>query len=272
MLGKILSSIIPKFKPLEEALIKELLDNVLITDTKAKLKSQIEGINHVQRLSDGKEVDLYCMRGGKPYRDDSQRVVAPTVEFKFASISFKPSNTNEKLKVDFWLVEGMLFSLTFSKSPKPYLSNAVIFVEEVKFYNRDNNIRMGDVNFLGILKEWSNKYNVRGIKPPLTESSIKSFVFNQAINFPAGYLDLIGKTDGCDVNAWHVLGLMEIRQIVLEDKNYWIIAEADNIGVLAIIDSKQSDNIYFLDFDGSEPQDMGRNFEDVMEEIIKKNK
>lgn len=65
----------------------------------AKLQRQIEVINKIQWLSDGKEVNLYQMRRGKPAFDDNARFLNAAGEELLASAKLIGLDKRSKLKV-----------------------------------------------------------------------------------------------------------------------------------------------------------------------------
>ncbi len=108
--------------------------------TGIRLRRQIEVINHIQRLYDGKEVDLYQMRFGKAAFDDSLRFPDAADEVLLASVSLKLANIEATLKADVWLAGGRIFSLELNEAPKRYfagikLREAQPEVVEVKIFH-----------------------------------------------------------------------------------------------------------------------------------------
>ncbi len=56
-----------------EARVIEAIKSQLGSDAATRLQAQIDSVNKVQRLTDGKEVNLYRVAHGKPAFDDSLR-------------------------------------------------------------------------------------------------------------------------------------------------------------------------------------------------------
>jgi len=78
-----------------------------------KLRRRIESINLVQRVDGGREVNAYVMRDGKPFFDESIRLVADNGEKKLAAFSFRTSD-QRLYEGAMWLVNGQLYSLEFN--------------------------------------------------------------------------------------------------------------------------------------------------------------
>ena len=55
-------------------------------------------------------------------------------EFKFATVEFTIPCYNIKMMVDFWLVNGYLFSLKFNSSPKKYIKENTVEIQNVLLY------------------------------------------------------------------------------------------------------------------------------------------
>jgi len=101
-----------------ELAVVEAVQTKLPATARHLIRRQLEAINLVQRHSQDKEVNLYRMRGRK---------VEPPVEFRFpndaeeihlARVRLESFETAEEVVADVWLVRGILFSITFGRSPK----------------------------------------------------------------------------------------------------------------------------------------------------------
>lgn len=107
--------------PFEERILAEVMAR-LHEEARARLQRQIDVINKVQRLSGGRDVNLYQMRGGSAAFDDSLRFPNAPAELLLASVNLALPNHNEVLKVELWMAEGRLFSLEFNRAPKQFFS------------------------------------------------------------------------------------------------------------------------------------------------------
>jgi hypothetical protein len=85
-----------------------------------QLRRQFEVVNKVQRIASGKEVNLYCMRAGRPAFDDRIRFVG-IEEALLATVYFQDDlRGKERLKLELWIANGRLFSLIYGKPPREY--------------------------------------------------------------------------------------------------------------------------------------------------------
>lgn len=105
--------------PFEEAILQSVvaqMDDV----AGLRLKRQIDVMNKVQRIGDGREVNLYCMKNGKPAFDDSLRFPNAPAESMLASVVVRLPDNESKLTAKVWLAEGRLFSIEFTTPPKKF--------------------------------------------------------------------------------------------------------------------------------------------------------
>jgi hypothetical protein len=109
-----------KLLPLETVLLESLLKTIQ-EELAGCIKKQISAITKIQRLYDGKEVNLYMSRKNIVSCSDYITVLDMD-EFKFATVKFTIPSYSAKNEVDFWLVRGYLFSLNFKVSPKKYVN------------------------------------------------------------------------------------------------------------------------------------------------------
>lgn len=103
-----------------------ILDAVLLRMSEGarhKLKLQIDAVNKVQRINDGKEVNLYKVCFGKAIFDEHLRFPNAPDEMLLASTKIKLPHENATLKVSVWMADGRLFSLEYSGSPMKFFGS-----------------------------------------------------------------------------------------------------------------------------------------------------
>lgn len=99
---------------------KKLLETVrthLSIDAQVIFQAQIDSINRIQRLTNGKEVNLYAMKFGRVRFDDRLRFANIQSEALLATAVLTNLKTEKNMKVEMRLVTGHLFSLRFAKPP-----------------------------------------------------------------------------------------------------------------------------------------------------------
>jgi hypothetical protein len=80
----------------------------------ARMASRIRSVNLVQRLDGGREVNCYCMRGGRATINESERLVDQDGEIELARVKIEgPAGTANKATL--WLVGGQFFSIEFDE-------------------------------------------------------------------------------------------------------------------------------------------------------------
>jgi len=105
----------------EKAVLEAVLSH-MDDETRLKLKRQIEVVNNVQRLSDGKEVNLYRTRFGRVTFDDRLRIANAPPELLLARVDLGLPNKKPKLTAKVWMAEGRLFSLEFNIAPSQFFA------------------------------------------------------------------------------------------------------------------------------------------------------
>jgi hypothetical protein len=79
--------------------------------------SQVLGINKIQRLPGGVEVDFYRMRGGRPVFENCMELTGKNDEHLLAEAIINAlSSPREKLIARIWCVKGVLFSIEYDGS------------------------------------------------------------------------------------------------------------------------------------------------------------
>ena len=126
------------------------LQEILPEDIAEKIKGQLGNINLVQRLMKAKEVNLYCIRKGVNYRDDSLKIPYFDESELLAYIIFEFKGI--KYKVKFYTVNGFLFSLVFNKSPKKILHYQLIKIIASKVVFNFNGLERSSIE--GLLPVW----------------------------------------------------------------------------------------------------------------------
>src|SRR5947209_1421714 len=108
-----------RFYPFEVSVI-EAIKSRLDVLAATRLQNQVDRVNKIQRLTEGKEVDLYTMANGKPSFDDSLPFPEADGEALLATVRLVHPEGAAMLKAEVWLANGYLFSFLFDKSPKHF--------------------------------------------------------------------------------------------------------------------------------------------------------
>jgi hypothetical protein len=271
-----LKSFFSVIKPLESKLFESLKAN-LEPRAKEILDSQIKKINLVQRHAGGKEVCLYFMSNGKPFFDESIRFPYAVTKAKLATIEFSFNDKSDEFTVDFWLVNGFIFSLIFNKSPQRMLNRIDMTVSRVNILvNPLAKISGGEISNFDTTqrcpKEWTSKFAISGSRNPLSSEEKDNVLRSLKTSFPSEYLDLVRYSDGCETKDFIVYGLREISEIVFPDANYLGIVEFKGKGMLGIKRYTQSGDIYYFNYQQDEKvESVGKSLFSVIEKISKQS-
>jgi hypothetical protein len=262
----------PLLSPLEKRLVDALADH-LTAEARLLLSKQIEYFNFVRRDSDDKEVNFNHIERRKSVFDPTLLFPVAAEEVRLGRISFVTPDKPKPFRVDFWIVHGHLFSLEFNESPRGI--------------NADN-IEIRDVRILADPMtpqaaeprrskepealtawpgEWSRKWRLANLSEPLPEPQRCRILDQLDSTLPADYLELVGQTEGLEVQGSVVYGLSGVRSVVLPAANYYVLAEFADRGVLAVKQGQSDGRVYFVDYEGQE-EEMGSSFHMAVERLL----
>lgn len=264
--------------PFEVSAIEAVI-NRLDRRSGARLRQQIEAINKVQRLTGGKEVNLYRMSHGKAIFDDGLRFSGVEEEKLLASVSLVPSVGNKTpLKIELWLANGRLFSLLFNKKPKEFFSGDQLRAVQPRIVDvkicfdpmlPSENVRAeAKVSLGGWLEVLQKKGLVSEINIPMkTQKRVEALECINAVP-PADYVDLLSQTDGAKIGEYIILGSEKIRKIVLPDENYYVLVDVGTNGGLVIKESGQDGELYLLKYEDGSLCPMGISLRNAVERML----
>lgn len=268
------------FYPYESRILEEVKSR-LGEESRTRFERQIQVINKVQRLADGKEVNLYQMRHGKPAFDDSLRFPNTADEELLATITLSGANSGGKLKADVWLANGRLFSLTFNRSPKQFfagsslkaakaeIADVRIWLDPMHPYPVNVNTLFDTSALTGWLREWYAKGYVADLHAPLPLSERAAYLARIDAQLPSDYLELVAQTEGARLMAFIVYGVRGVRQVVWPEANYYIVAEMESLGALAVKDGDRTAELYLLHYEDNDTRSMGTTFQKAVAELLK---
>lgn len=249
--------------------ILDALKSRLDAESGAKLQRQIEVINTVQRLAGGKEVNLYRLRHGKPVFADELRFPLAAEEVLLATAYLSAPGKRAKLKADIWLANGRLFSLVFNKPPKQFftgedLKSVQPEIADLKIWIDPNAPPVAteagtvDVSALtGWMREWCFKGQVADLRKPLPEAQRAEHLARIDARLPVDYLDLVAQTEGATLAGFVVSGTARIRQVVSPTANYYILADKEGIGALAVKQGDSNSELYWLPYEQDSVRSVG---------------
>jgi hypothetical protein len=267
--------------PFEAAAVEQVIAR-LSEESGTRLRKQVQSINKIQRLSAGKEVNLYKIRHGKPAFDNALRFTSTEEESLLATVNLvDPGGGKARLKVELWMVGGWLFSLLFNKPPKEFFVGSHIHtvqptIADVKIWFDpmllDNVVQQETSTSLrGWLAAWEKDGKVSELQVPLIADKRKAVLERIDAALPADYLELLSQTDGLTVGAYVIHGAGKVRKIVTEGFNYYVLAETSYCG-LVVQEGSADGEVGLLNYedDSLRPiaRPMGKSLKDAIEIVL----
>jgi len=263
------------FRDYELAILKAV-ESKLESDARDIFNKHIECVNKIQRLSKDKEVNMYFIKGGKAYFDDSLRFPLKSPDIKLATVILTPiENIKKPLKAEIWMTMGQVFSITFNKSPK-HLNDQEIKIDSISIW--ENPMRSEPVEFSETspeqLKQWlgksENTFEIKNVKPPLSANKINQKLKSSDCIFPHDWLEMLKISDGFLINKYNIYGLSEMRHVISEDSEMVILAEKEGVNSLAVNRTVNDGHIYYIDHcsDESKHTDQGSSFFDALKKCL----
>jgi hypothetical protein len=223
------------------------LENQVLTAVSAELSpkarevfnKQINLVNLVQRHADGKEVNLYSMRRGKPVYEE-QFLFPLRREVQLGKVEMLGG------RAEVWLIEGWVFSIHFDKPPKTILGQSVKIEKVTIFHNP-------------MIPESADSASDTKRREELL-ASIPS-------KLPDEYLQLVGEDKGTALNDWAVSSIQRIRKIVDRDANYYLLAEKEGMGVIGAKEDDWSGHPYYLAYEDGGGEKITVGFREFLEKF-----
>jgi hypothetical protein len=261
-----------------EARVIEAIKSRLDSDAATRLQAQIDCVNKVQRLTDGKEVNLYRVAHGKPAFDDSLRFPQGEEEALLGTVHLAYSASPGTLKAEAWLAKGRLFSLVFDKPPKrffggqsldavrPEVADATVWMDPM----RERPMGEGGPVDPATLKGWPQELfascQLTAPRSPLVGPQRATRIAQIDAQLPPDYLEFTEQMDGAQAGECKIHGLASVRKVALSNENFYILAE-DDAGALAVKDGSRDGELYRLSYEGDDAQPVGQPFRTALVEF-----
>lgn len=266
-----LNWLVPPLTAVERKLIQAVAEQ-LTTEAKSLLYAQIERVDYVQRLTQGKEVNMYCMKANKRGPEQSLLFPLNQEEVKLAVVEFTSSASSKPFRATFWVVRGYVCSIEYNLTPK-YVTDSNMTITKVKILIDPMVGRKGKVieplvdvqTLTGWVRHWANLWKLQNLRKPLPSVEREQIIHNLSVTLPGDYLELVAQTDGLKVHDCVVFGLSEIRSVTLPAKNYYLLAEIEGRGAFGVDQENEDLEIWFFDYENGEPEAMGVSFRTAIE-------
>lgn len=263
-----------------EARVIEAIKSRLDSDAATRLQAQIDSINKVQRLTDGKEVNLYRVAHGKPAFDDGLRFPQGEEEALLGTVHLTHPGSPLTLKAEAWLANGRLFSLVFDRPPKrffaghaldavrPEVADVTVWTDPMCGRPKGDEVPVDPAMLNGWLRELYTSCRLTDLRSPLVGPQRAALIAQIDAQLPLDYLELTKQMDGTRVGECKIHGLTSVRKVALSSDNYYILAEGDG-GALAVKDGDRSGELYRLSYEKDGVQPLNQPFKTALAEFCK---
>jgi hypothetical protein len=175
------------------------------------------------------------------------------------------SQTNFSLV--FWVVEGKLFQINYSKSPISIMGSKDVrnFDGHVVRCNILNDPLHPDFATFPrsrlqndakriIESELKREVYLSSLSGPVEEVELIRYFDQLGFKIPEDYLKIMKISDGCVSGNWKLLSVKSAQEISLEDDTYLMIAENEGQGCILVKRSDRGSLIYYHNYitDGRE--------------------
>jgi hypothetical protein len=257
-----------------ERILVDALVATLSPEAGSIVTRQVQAVNRVQRHANDKEVNLYRIRRGRPSREGLPLFPIALPEVKLATITYRIIGEANSSRVDFWIANGRLFSLGFQETPKK-ISAGEVEIRDVKLLvdpmapaTAADRRSLDRGALTGWIAEWSKQHETTSLTEPLPRPEREHRLQQLEAALPSDYLDLVSQTEGLQINGGRVYGLSEIREVVMEDATYYVLAEMEDRGVLAVRQGNSDAVIYFFAY-GADGVDSGGSLREAVEKLLR---
>lgn len=251
-----------------ETIILEAVRANLASSAAEILGVQLRSVNLVQRHLDGKEVNLYPMMGGKVFHDPKCAFPLKQPETKLATVRVSTDQGRSPLSADVYLVEGHLFQLRFSRSPKVIRKDVEVIgvqihvdplLEQEKPSRREPADDM-QTERSGRMPHWLAQLRIDACSPPLSRQELKDAVKRLDVPLPSDYVEFLEHCDGADLPNGSLFGIGDIYTTVVEEGEILVLAELHEAGVIALSKSAPYPDLHFYFYSGADALPLGKSF------------
>lgn len=217
----------------------------------AVLKKQLEQINFVQRLVNGREVSFYRRHRFRFLAFEETLLFRNRGDLLLASASLRCEQGDE-LAAKLWVTNGRLFQITYGAPPcRRFFRTARVVSCELNFDPQQQSrssteVRAVDVD--AVLSLLGVSTSVSTLQAPTSGDRLREFSASLKTQFPVDYLKLMMLTDGCTTDGWRILPSADIYHVVDVDREYVVIAQCEGLGVLAVEAGAKEAKMYFIDY------------------------
>jgi len=252
--------------------------STLPSDGGERFDRQKEVLRSVHRYSAGRLLVFFPRQDRLPanlaFPDSSEELLV-------AIVTVVPRGQREpELEGRIVLHKGWLSSLEFRSQPSKlgFDKGTEVDVKHVKVARdpmRESRQGIGRLsyphNWGGCFESLNRISVVRPKGQPVDEANRQIILAGWGASFPEDYLEIVSQADGLDIGHVHVLGLTELRSIVLPDHDLIVLAEIESKGVICLERKEEKSQVVFLQDDAESPEPLTERFCEVIKrEILKR--
>ena len=256
-------------------MLSEVL-GALSEESASLLRKQMQDLSRTQRDSGGGEV-IYRRKRGKGLR--APEFAAKDAELKFASVRFSIRNQPGIWVSDFFLIGGHLGAAVFTPKPPSIRDDNEVEIKQALIV-RDPSLPVAPVASKPVaratitlpawLREFEKAFEVRDLYEPLASDRRRMAVEGITAALPRDYLELMEQTEGLEVGNVGILGLSQVYEVVMPDWTYYLLAEVNSVGMLAVKAHSKDGALYLLKYDGQAPwQALGDRLAQAIRAVIR---
>jgi hypothetical protein len=252
----------PRFSYAEKAIL-DALKNGLEEDYRLLLATQVDSVTKIQRLDNGKEVDCYCMRWGKPYQNPAIRLPIQAAEVKFASVRITGS-LGRVLNAGVNAVNGYFFSINFDRSPREIDKSTDVEVRILSTYfdlpveGRATAKSVTDGAAPATwASQWLSSHRASQTTVLLKEQELVTILAKVEIDFPTDNVELMRQANGFTVGDINILGLSDVYDVDIQGHQYIVVAIVGGDGVVAARKDETPTKLFYIPYDGGQSRDLG---------------
>lgn len=223
----------PSFTPVERSIVDAVL-YALPAGPREQVLAQVQAINRIQRFSQGKEVNLYCLRHGRAAFPD-HLLFSLRDELELARVTFTAGDGSEERSASVRMVNGRLFSIVFAHPPERAARDpSSVRITGVRLGVNPEHLRLGYDQ-----PEPAVGDAPRELRQPLARGPIDA-------RLPADYLEVMGMPT--EAHGFVIHDPEHLRLVALDSFNCYIVAEQqDRVGI-GVIQGREDGELYILDF------------------------
>lgn len=246
---------------------------------KTILDKQLARFDFVQRQSKEKMTCFYQLADKSLskwpleifFANKGEEVTAATIWLQGTGGASKRS----KFRADISLFHGRLFCIQFNKQPREFFgsefASVVPAVADVNIWTDPMSEApvaeplASEAPLRGWLESWRYRQEIAEIRAPVPALERERLIQMLGTSLPSDYLDLTEQADGFRVRSCRVVGLADLRAILLPEATYYILAESEGRADFGVAQGSTDRVIFRLDVEDETPHPVATSIREVLE-------